>query len=174
MVDLMHLIAQARPWLNPWGLFFDFVGVILLGVDLIRVQRSMKRQAKDDLTRFNAMVDEHGGAEDWIKFISQGTNWIDVNEILSKQVAEDEPSKTIRNTKVKLGEALKVIATLSEATTKLISFQNEQAQSNTSAANASLAFSATGLLMICIGFALQCVPLFIRFAVTYHHDREPT
>jgi hypothetical protein len=40
MVDLMHLIAQAPPWLNTLGLFFDFVGVILLGVDLIRVQRT--------------------------------------------------------------------------------------------------------------------------------------
>jgi hypothetical protein len=151
------LIASAAPvWLNPAGLCLDFVGVILLGKDLVRVQRSMKWQAREDLTRFAAMVEEHGGMEEWIKFIRDaGARWIDEDDWGYHADDEDELSIQVTNTKVRLGEALKVVAGISDATAKLIRFQHEQAQSNNVVANASIRFSLLGLLSICIGFALQ-------------------
>ena len=56
-----HFVIIAPVWVSPVGLSLDFVGVIFLGIDLVRVQRAMKRQANEDLARFNAMVEDHGG-----------------------------------------------------------------------------------------------------------------
>ena len=81
--------AWAPVWLNPAGLCLDFVGVLLLGFDLVRVQRSMKRQAGEDLKRFDAMVEDHGGTDEWIAFSRSGKRWFDEHNLPAYD--EDEP-----------------------------------------------------------------------------------
>lgn len=49
------VIGIASGWWSVSGLIADFVGVSLLGFDLIRVQRMLRANAAGELSRFNAM-----------------------------------------------------------------------------------------------------------------------
>ena len=157
MSPACHLVTIAPAWLSPVGLSLDFVGVILLGIDLVRVQGSMKQQANADLARFNAMVEEHGGTEEWVKFIKGGEHWIDPDDYYPNHSADDDVSVELRSTKVQLKELMQAITNIAEATTKLITFQHEQAKSNARVADASIRFSIWGLSLICVGFVLQLI-----------------
>lgn len=46
---------------TPVGLILDVIGVLLLGFDLIRVQRLPRSQARNELARFEGMVADYGG-----------------------------------------------------------------------------------------------------------------
>jgi hypothetical protein len=53
---------------NCWsiaGLATDFVGVLLLGVDLVRLQSLLRRHAQENLDRFEEMEDAYGGITGW-------------------------------------------------------------------------------------------------------------
>jgi hypothetical protein len=53
-------------WWGPTGLVLDLIGVLLLGFDLIRVQRMLRSQAAEDLANFERMAEAYGGTESWI------------------------------------------------------------------------------------------------------------
>jgi hypothetical protein len=71
---MCHLLVLFSNLWAPIGLILDVVGVLLLGFDLVRVQKSLQSQARNDLARFEAMVEEYGGTEKWVEFISQNTH----------------------------------------------------------------------------------------------------
>ncbi|WP_092023913.1 hypothetical protein [Bradyrhizobium sp. OK095] len=155
-MTVCQFIGTVPSWLNPIGLCLDFVGVVLLGIDLVRVQRSMKRQAREDLRRFDAMVEDHGGTEEWITSINKGIRWIDQHEYWDHH-AEDEVSYNVTNLIEQLKELVQAISGIAEASTKLIKFQHEQSRENARIADASIRYSFIGLMLICLGFALQFV-----------------
>ena len=64
-------------WGSPVGLFLDFIGVLLLGIDLVRVQQSLRAQARSDLARFEALAEYHGGTEGRIEEIATSTRRIE-------------------------------------------------------------------------------------------------
>ena len=52
-------------YLTILGLVFDVIGVILLGIDLIRLQRATKDRAKEGRAMFDEIEEEYGGIESW-------------------------------------------------------------------------------------------------------------
>jgi hypothetical protein len=95
--------------------------------------------------------------EKWIEFIKGGDGrWIDADDYMDHD-ADDEVSVQFRSTNAQLKELMQAITSIAEATTKLITFQHEQAKSNAHVANASIRFSIWGLSLICVGFLFQLI-----------------
>ena len=141
---------------TPVGLIFDVVGVLLLGFDLVRVQRSLRTQAGNDLARFEAMVEDYGGTESWIEEISKNSGWIRSREYERYHV-EDEVSFNVRHAIDQLQELAQSVAGLAEPITKIILLQKDQAEANSRIANASILYSIVGLALIFVGFVMQFI-----------------
>ena len=60
-MDTCHLLGLFSNLWTPVGLISDVIGVLLLGFDLVRVQKSLRTQARNDLARFEKMVEDYGG-----------------------------------------------------------------------------------------------------------------
>jgi ABC-type multidrug transport system fused ATPase/permease subunit len=153
---MCHLLGFFSNLWTPVGLILDVVGVLLLGFDLVRVQRSLRTQARNDLARFEAMVEDYGGTEKWVEFISQNTRWVTEREYFADH-EEDEVSLNTRHTVDQLAELAQSVSALAQPLTKLILFQKEQAEANSRIANASILYSIVGLVLIFVGFVMQFI-----------------
>jgi hypothetical protein len=141
-------------WLSPFGLVLDLIGVGLLGYDLIRVQRMLRAQAKDDLSHFEAMAEEYDGVDSWIDEINKSARWIP-ESAYSDHHAEDGVSYNAHRAIEQLDEVTQCMSLLASHLAKVVSLQRQQAQGNNRAANASLRYSILGLIFIFFGFVLQ-------------------
>jgi hypothetical protein len=153
---MCHLLALLSNLWTPIGLILDVIGVLLLGFDLVRVQKSLRTQARNDLARFEAMVEDYGGAESWLEEIAKNSRWID-ESAYSEKHTEDEVSYNARHAIDQLGELAQSVSGLAEAITKIILFQKEQAEANSRIANASILYSILGLALIFVGFLMQLI-----------------
>jgi hypothetical protein len=153
---MCHLLGLFSNLWAPVGLILDVIGVLLLGFDLVRVQKSLRTQARNDLARFEAMVKDYGGAESWLEEISKNSRWID-ESAYSEHHAEDEVSYNARHAIDQLAEMAQSVSGLAEAITKIILFQKDQAEANSRIANASILYSIVGLALIFVGFLMQLV-----------------
>ena len=153
---MCHLLALLSNLWTPIGLILDVIGVLLLGFDLVRVQKSLRTQARNDLARFKAMVEDYGGAESWLEEIAKNSRWID-ESAYSEKHTEDEVSYNARHAIDQLGELAQSVSGLAEAITKIILFQKEQAEANSRIANASILYSILGLALIFVGFLMQLI-----------------
>jgi hypothetical protein len=153
---MCHLLGLFSNLWAPVGLILDVIGVLLLGFDLVRVQKSLRTQARNDLARFEAMVEDYGGTESWLEEISKNSRWID-ESAYSARHAEDEVSYNARHAIEQLAELAQSVSGLAEAITKIIQFQKDQAEANSRIANASILYSIVGLVLIFVGFLMQLI-----------------
>jgi hypothetical protein len=56
--------------LSVTGLALDIVGVMMLGVDLVRIQKRLRGDAEDRLAALNDVAEGAGGTEEFLKSIS--------------------------------------------------------------------------------------------------------
>jgi hypothetical protein len=141
---------------TPTGLTLDVIGVLLLGFDLVRVQKSLRTQARNDLARFEEMVEDYGGAESWIEEITKNSRWVEAREY-ERYHAEDEISYNARHALDQLQELAQSVSGLAAPVAKIILFQKEQAEANSRIANTSILYSIVGLVLIFVGFSMQLV-----------------
>src|SRR6266581_467717 len=116
---MCHLLDLLSNLWTPIGLILDVIGVLLLGFDLVRVQKSLRTQARNDLARFEAMVEDYGGAESWIEEISKNCRWVHSREY-ERYHAEDEISYNARHALDQLQELAQSVSGLAEPITKII------------------------------------------------------
>jgi hypothetical protein len=141
-------------WWSAIGLVLDLAGVLLLGFDLIRVQRMLRAQAAKDLARFDEMADSYGGTESWIAEIKKSARWIPESSY-SDHHAQDEVSFNAERAVEKLKEAVECMEGLAQHLAEVASLQRHQAEGNREAARASLRYSIIGLVFIFFGFLFQ-------------------
>jgi hypothetical protein len=153
-MDTCHLLGLFSNLWTPVGLISDVIGVLLLGFDLVRVQKSLRTQARNDLARFEKMVEDYGGTESWVEDISKNTRWVNERQYMAHH-AEDEVSFNARHTTERLAELAQSVTALAQPVTKIILFQKDQADANNRIANASIRYSIFGLVLIFIGFSMQ-------------------
>ena len=144
---------------NLWilvGLAADFIGVTLLGIDLVRLQRILRSQANDNLNDFKYMGSEYGGIEGWAEEIQKQAKWVP-EHLYSDHHAEDEVSFNARKATDAIRELGGCLNALAEHVSKLMMLQYHQAEHDVVTARTSLRFSIIGLTIIAIGFAMQIV-----------------
>lgn len=133
---------------------FDVAGVLLLGYDLIRVQKLLRLQARDDLSRFEAMASDYGGVGSWISEIKESAKWVSQNQF-GRYCSDDEVHFNANHALERVYEVSQCVSALAEHLSELLSLQKEQAEGNAKVANKSLRYSFLGLVLIFIGFSLQ-------------------
>jgi hypothetical protein len=141
---------------GPIGLVLDLIGVLLLGFDLIRVQRMLRQQAAKDLAHFDEMANDYGGTESWIEEIHKSARWVRESSY-SDYHAQDEVSYNAERAIEKIGEITECMDGLAGHLGRVVSLQKKQAEGNRNAAHASLRYSILGLMFIFFGFLLQMI-----------------
>ncbi len=134
------------------GLVLDFIGVIMLGYDLVRVQRKLKDDAWDRLSTLNEATESAGGVERFLKSID--TDWREYEredggytpqygtfDYQSAQRSIEELKDGINGLADNLHSVAKMM---------LAGVENDQAT-----AGLSLKVTYTGLVFILLGFAFQ-------------------
>jgi hypothetical protein len=146
----------ASGWWPVSGLIADFVGVSLLGFDLIRVQRMLRANAAAELSRFNAMAEDYGGVESWIKEIRKSTRWVNAHEYSDYQ-ADDEISYNVRRAIEGLSETSECVSALACHLTEIVTLSQQKVEGDSVTAQSSLRLSVIGLALILIGFCGQLI-----------------
>jgi hypothetical protein len=141
-------------WWGPAGLVLDLIGVLLLGFDLIRVQRMLRSQAAEDLANFERMAEDYGGTESWIQDIKKSAHWVRESSY-SDHLAQDEVSYNAERAIESIREATECMEGLAGHIASIVSLQKKQVQGNREAAQASLRYSIAGLVFIFLGFLGQ-------------------
>ncbi|MEZ2145793.1 hypothetical protein AAE026_26395 [Bradyrhizobium sp. DN5] len=143
-------------WWSPIGLILDLFGVLLLGADLIRVQRMLRAQAANDLADFDQMAEEYGGTESWIQEIKKSARWVKESSY-SDFLAQDEVSYNAERAIEAVKEAVGCMEGLAGHLASVVALQKKQAEGNRMTARASLRYSVIGLIFIFVGFVLQMI-----------------
>jgi hypothetical protein len=134
------------------GLVLDLSGVLLLGVDLVRVQQRLRGDAEDRITKLDEILEEIGGIDGWAETVpSDFREW------------QFEESRTVmlpgtfdpRQARESFDEALSTISAVGMHVLTLAKMQSATIEADRSTARLSLRFSYIGLLFITLGFALQ-------------------
>ena len=83
-------------WYSIFGLSLDLIGVLFLGIDLVRVQAKLRRRAKKGSALFNKMEADFGEIESWADDIKKRSEWIPERSY-SRVHGEDEASYNARH-----------------------------------------------------------------------------
>ena len=138
------------------GLALDFVGVMLLGVDLIRLQVAIRKRAKKSRVLFDEIETEYGGIESWANDIMEQSQWIP-SSAYSRYHAEDEISYNVRHAMDGLRNISSAVNGLAEHVVKITENLSDHAEQDRGLASSSFWFSIFGLALLLIGFGLQIV-----------------
>ncbi len=139
------------------GLALDLSGVLLLGVDLVRVQQRLRGDAEDRITKLDEILEEIGGIDGWAETVpSDFREW------------QFEEGRTVmlpgtfdpRQARESFDEALSTISAVGMHVLTLAKMQSATIDTDRSTARLSLRFSYIGLLFITLGFGLQ-LPVYL-------------
>lgn len=138
------------------GLSLDLIGVVLLGVDLIRVQSNIKIQATADIKILDDFSEKYGGLDSWISDIKKQTRYVKSYEY-SDHDATDETTFNIDAVIYRQKELSEVQSAFNEYIIDIMNMNKIQYNNNKIHARRSLALSYWGLAFVAVGFALQLV-----------------
>ncbi|MBO9712176.1 hypothetical protein [Sphingomonas sp.] len=144
-------------YLSVVGLVLDVAGVLMLGIDLVRVQRKLKGDAEERLSTLNEVAESAGGIDrflksisgDWREYDREDGGYVPRHGTFDHRAAEmslDELKDGING----LADNLQTVATMMVATV----------ESDRKTASMSLWVTYGGLTLIVVGFALQAVAYF--------------
>ncbi|WP_428990834.1 hypothetical protein [Methylocapsa aurea] len=143
-------------WWSVTGLAADFIGVMLLGYDLVRVQRLLRENAIAERDYFNDMVEKYGGVESWTEQIKKDARWIRSAEYEDYH-AEDEISYNAKQGIETLSDLAESIHALAKHVSEIVSLSEKKLNSDSTTASASLLLSYMGLCFILLGFFGQLI-----------------
>lgn len=134
------------------GLVFDVSGVMLLGCDLVRVQRRLRGDAEERVSRLDAILEEIGGIDGWAETVPSDFrewSWEEGRTVMLPGTFDP------RQARESFREALDTIAGIGTHVLTLARMQAAAIEVDRSTANLSLRYSYGGLGLILIGFGLQ-------------------
>ena len=134
------------------GLGLDFVGVLLLGADLVRLQKALRETAKSNRERYDELEQAYGGVESWLDELAGQSVWVE-----RVPNHPGHPSDLVHP----LIEIVKNVSEASAGTAgrlaRVASILEASAQQDERLAARSMRFSYVGLTLLVTGFALQIV-----------------
>ena len=150
--DLLWPIAMIN--LSLAGLVLDLVGVMMLGIDLVRVQRRLRSSAEDRITRLDAILEEIGGIDGWAETVPsdfRDWQWEEGRTVGVPGTFNSEQARESFN------EAVETIGTVGAHVVTLAKMQLAAIDADREIASLSLRYSYIGLALIFLGFWLQIV-----------------
>lgn len=138
------------------GLIADFVGVALLGFDLVRLQRHLRSEAQENLDKLDELAEEYGGIEAMSEEVRKGARWISSSSY-ERYLVQDEVSYNAERAIDKIRELADSLQGLAKHVAELMTMQLQQANHDKNTANSSVLYSLIGMTFIAAGFALQVV-----------------
>ena len=138
--------------LSVSGLVLDLVGVMMLGADLVRVQRKLRSDASDRLSALTEVVEGAGGMERFLKSISGDFReyYGDEGQFLPSAGTFDHDAAERSLDEVKDG-----INGLADHVGTVARMMAATVGSDEQTARMSLRVTYGGLVLILLGFALQ-------------------
>jgi len=137
------------------GLLLDLIGVMLLGIDLIRVQRHQRNDAIDRLARLENILEGIGGLDGWAKTVRSDFRDWDWDEGRTVMLDGTFDPRAARESVQEIAETVSVVGT---HVVTLAQMQTATIDADRSAADVSLKFAYFGLALILAGFAMQLWP----------------
>lgn len=138
------------------GLILDLVGVLLLGVDVLRIQWRLRREARDRLASLAEVFDGYENLERWMDELARNADWREHERDEGRYVPVSgtfDPGAARES----ITEITRQISELGSDIAKLAQLQMAAANADRKTAGISLAYTFTGLAMIVVGFALQII-----------------
>jgi hypothetical protein len=142
--------------LSALGLTFDLIGVLTLGYDLLRLQRSLRTEAKERVSEIKKLFDDLVPAGEWAAEIK------DFGKRISSYSSKDDyqsDRSALGIALEEIGGTLDFIAVRIEAVAKLEKLRSERDEKS---ADVSFRLSAFGLVLILVGFFFQLVGVFLK------------
>jgi hypothetical protein len=139
-------------YLSIAGLVIDLIGVMMLGVDLVRVQRRLRGDAENRVTRLDAILESIGGIDGWAETVESDFREWDWDEGRTVGVPGTFNSERARES---FKEALETISAVGTHVVTLAKMQVAAIDVDRDTANLSLRYSYVGLVLIALGFCLQ-------------------
>ena len=138
--------------LSVGGLVLDLVGVMMLGADLVRVQRKLRSDASDRLSALTEVVEGAGGMDSFLKSISGDFReyYRDEGQFLPSAGTFDHDAAERSLDEVKDG-----INGLADHVGTVARMMAATVESDEQTARLSLRVTYGGLVLIVLGFALQ-------------------
>ena len=143
-------------WYSVVGLVLDLVGVLLLGIDLIRLQRTVRNNATRVRVMFDEIESEYGGIESWAKEIEEQSAWIP-EDSYSRHHSDEEVLFNARHTLDRLRDIASAVNGLAVHLAKITEILDEDATQNERISGSSLWISIVGVIFLISGFGLQLI-----------------
>lgn len=137
------------------GLVLDAVGFVLLGWDLIHLQRDMKKRADENINTIEEFSEKYGGIQNWSLGIQS-----EIGRIRPPYSARDnynERLSNIRFTVEGLSNLNQCVWNMAGHLSDFVRLFGKNAERDRQAANRSLKRSIVGVALIVFGFGLQIV-----------------
>ena len=139
-------------YLSIFGLSLDLLGVVLLGVDLVRAQRRIRSDASERLAKLDAILEGIGGMDGWAETVRSDFRDWDLDEGRVVMLPGTFDAGAARESFRDVAETIGVVGV---HVLTLANMQMAAIDSDKSAANVSLKYSYAGLALIVVGFSLQ-------------------
>jgi hypothetical protein len=139
-------------YLSISGLALDLTGVLLLGFDLVRIQRRLHSESKDRISSLDTILEEIGGIDGWADTVASDFRewqWEEGRTVMVPGTFDPERAR------VSFEEALGTISAVGTHVLTLAKMQLAAIDADRDTANLSLRFSYLGIALIIIGFCLQ-------------------
>jgi hypothetical protein len=134
------------------GLVLDLSGVLLLGYDLVRVQRSLRAGAENRVAHLDEILDEIGGIDAWAKTVPSDFrewDWEEGRAVMRSGTFDaDQAGKSFE-------EALETISQIGVHVLILARMQLAAVEEDRSTAGLSVKYTYIGLALVVAGFCLQ-------------------
>lgn len=143
---------------GAFGLFLDLIGVMLLSIDLIRVQRRMRESADESANVFRSLFESFGGIQSWASEVEKKSRFISgvaLGETF--HTASDAISWNLDRSIESVKELANCTAGNAEWLTRLTEAAKQNADIAEKDARMSLYYSYIGMPLIIIGFLFQIV-----------------
>jgi hypothetical protein len=144
-------------YLSISGLALDLFGVLLLGFDLVSVQRRLRGDAEDRISRLDSILEEIGGIDGWAKTVPSDFRegqWEEGRTVMMPGTFDPKRARE------SFEEVLDTVSVVGNHVLTLANMQLAAIDTDRNTANLSLRFSYIGLALIVFGFALQIAAYF--------------
>lgn len=139
-------------YLGISGLALDLLGVLLLGFDLVRIQRRLRCDAEDRITRLDAILEEIGGIDGWAETVPSDFRewqWEEGRTVMVPGTFD--PTRASES----FEDALGTIGAVGAHVLTLAKMQIAAVDADRDTAKLSLRYTYIGLALILLGFSLQ-------------------
>ncbi len=147
------MLSASQEWAVV-GLTCDLIGVCILGIDLLRVQRGLRNSSSKSRKAIHQLDDEYGGVNSWVVEISKKSDWREhddmeglsypINQTFDPYAAQDA-----------FKEAMDAVSAINQRLDEFALLVRAQVADGEELASMSFGYSCFGLALIIAGFLLQ-------------------